>query len=168
MMKKWIYSAVIVASLLSGCATIVGEPTQLIPIVSSPDGASVVITDEKGVKIFKGATPTSVTLAKSDGSYWGKKEYNVIITKNGFSPYELPIKSSANGWYIGGNLIFGGLIGYFIVDPMNGNMYTLSVKDINATLPPQSGENSNGDHSINIVMLDNIPDTLRPKMVQIN
>ena len=167
-MRSWLYCSVFVVSLLSGCATIVGEPTQLVPIASSPDGASVVITDEKGVEVFKGVTPTSVTLAKSDGSYWGKKEYKAVIMKEGFSNYELPIKASANGWYIGGNLIFGGLIGYFIVDPMNGNMYTLSVKDINATLSPESAENSSIGEKINIVLLNDIPDALKSKMVKLN
>ncbi len=167
-MKYWIVSSLLLVSLLSGCATIVGEPTQLLPIASSPDGATVVIIDERGAEVFKGVTPTTVTLAKSDGSYWGKKEYTAVISKDGFSRYELPIKSSANGWYIGGNLIFGGIIGYFIVDPLNGNMYTLSVKDINATLAPTEAINASGKEQVNIVLVDDIPEALKPKMVRIN
>jgi hypothetical protein len=166
-MKKWMYASTLALALTTGCATIVGEPNQLLPITSSPDGASVVITDERGHAVFKGVTPTTVTLAKSDGSYWGKKSYIATIKKEGFSSYELPIKASANGWYIAGNLVFGGLIGYFIVDPLNGNMYTLSTKDINATLQPLSAKNASND-DFNIVLLENIPDDLRSKMVKIN
>ena len=46
-----------------------GQPTQLVPIMSTPSDASILVTDEKGVDVFKGQTPTTVTLAKSDGSY---------------------------------------------------------------------------------------------------
>lgn len=168
MIKNWGICFVILTSLFAGCATIVGEPTQLVPIKSSPDGASIVITDESGVEVFKGTTPTSVTLAKSDGSYWGGKNYKATIKKEGYASYEIPIKTSANGWYIGGNLIFGGLIGYFIVDPLNGNMYTLSIKDIDATLSPISADNDKGDDAISIVLLDQVPDQLRAKMVKVN
>ena len=81
--EKYVYrfmklSLIIATSLLfffSGCATIIGESAQLMPINSSPSDANVVIIDEKGMEIFKGKTPTTITLAKSDGSYWGGKSY---------------------------------------------------------------------------------------------
>ena len=73
-MKQLIFAAAIIAtSTLSGCATIMGDKTQMIPISSTPSDASIVITDERGTEIFKGKTPTSVTLEKSDGTYWGKR-----------------------------------------------------------------------------------------------
>ncbi|MGK5712924.1 hypothetical protein ACSNKO_18985, partial [Proteus mirabilis] len=75
-----------------------------------------------------------VTLEKSTGSYFGKKQYEVTISKDGASPVTLPLKSNANGWYIGGNLLFGGLIGWFLVDPFNGGMYTLHPEKVEATL----------------------------------
>lgn len=117
-----------------GCATIMGSPTHVMPISSAPSEATVLITDEKGVEMFKGLTPTSVTLQKSNGGYWGKKSYTVKISKDGHDAQSIPVTASANGWYIGGNLIFGGLIGWFIVDPMNGHMYNLSPENITATL----------------------------------
>jgi protein involved in sex pheromone biosynthesis len=51
---------------LGGCATIVGDKTQLLPIASTPNDASIIITDEKGSEIFKGKTPATVTLHKSE------------------------------------------------------------------------------------------------------
>ena len=44
------------------------------------------------------------------------------MEKDGYEPVTLPIKANANGWYIGGNLVFGGLIGWLAVDPFNGGM----------------------------------------------
>jgi len=78
-----------------------------------------------------------VTLAKSDGSYFGKKSYEITFTKEKYTPVTLPIKASANGWYIGGNFVFGGLIGWLAVDPFNGGMYTLHPKETNAILLEQ-------------------------------
>lgn len=166
-MLKVISVAALMVGLLSGCATIIGDPDQLLPIASTPEGASISIVDERGIEVFRGETPTTVTLAKSDGSYWGGKDYKVVITKAGYSSYELPVKASPNGWYIGGNLVFGGLIGYFIVDPLNGDMYTLSTKEINATLSSNSAE-ANSDEELSIVLLDDVPEAVRSKMVRVN
>ena len=150
---------------LAGCATIVGDKTQLIPIASDPDLASIVIVDEKGAQIFKGTTPTTVTLPKSDGSYWGKKSYAVTITSPGYASQTIPVTASANGWYTAGNLVFGGLIGWFIVDPFNGAMYTLSPKQIESELGRQATRDSREtDTSIAIVLVEEVPPALRAQM----
>ena len=169
-MRKTILSVAIVASLtLSGCATIMGDKTQLMPILSTPSDASIVITDEKGAEIFKGSTPTSVTLKKSDGSYWGKKSYAVKISKEGYDEQTIPITASANGYYIGGNILFGGLIGWFIVDPNNGAMYTLSPGEINSTLGEKAAHNNSAtDNSISIVLIEDVPNSLLDKMTRVN
>ncbi|WP_438437384.1 hypothetical protein [Kluyvera sichuanensis] len=119
---------------LTGCATIVGDNTQTVQVNSNPEGAKFDIKDEKGMVITSGTTPQSVVLDKSDGSYFGGKDYQITFSKEGYTPSTLPIKHSANGWYIGGNLLFGGLIGYLLVDPFNGGMYSLKPKEPNVTL----------------------------------
>ncbi len=168
-MKKTVYLLALSATLLGGCATIVGDKTQLVPISSTPSDASIMITDEKGGQVFKGSTPTSVTLAKSDGSYWGKKSFTVRISKEGYDEQIIPITASANGWYIGGNIIFGGLIGWFIVDPLNGAMYTLSTEQIAATLGKKVAHNNSAtDGSISIVLIQDVPVSLRHEMKRIN
>ena len=35
------------------------------------------------------------------------------------------IKPTPNGWYLAGNFIFGGLLGWLIVDPATGAMWNL-------------------------------------------
>ncbi|HXH73223.1 MAG TPA: hypothetical protein VNI58_10450, partial [Mariprofundaceae bacterium] len=121
-MKKTLLG-VSLALTMSGCATIVGDSAQVVSINSKPDMAEVTITDERGANVHHGQTPVSVTLEKSDGSYFGGKTYNVHIEKAGYKPVTFALKASPNGWYIGGNLIFGGLIGWLIVDPFSGKMY---------------------------------------------
>ena len=166
-MKRLITLVCIMA--VSGCATIIGENTQLVPIKSTPSSATITITDEKGTDVFNGKTPTTVTLHKSDGSYWGGKTYNVKITKPGYKTQSIPIKASPNGWYIGGNFIFGGLIGWFAVDPLGGNMYTLSPEAIDASMSNKSAHNNKAtDGSITIVLLEDVPIELRKKMIKIN
>ena len=108
-------------------------------------------------EVYKGKTPTSVTLQKSDGSYWGGKNFTVTISKEGFTTQTIPVTSSANGWYIGGNIIFGGLIGWFIVDPLNGGMYTLSPEQITSSLGEQPTHNNSADKgSISIVLIQDV------------
>jgi len=162
--------AVIVALALvcNACATIVGHQTQSIPVSSTPSDAVVSIVDEAGVEVFKGATPTNVMLQKSTGKYWGKKTFTVKIAKPGYQSQSIPITSSANGWYIAGNIVFGGLIGWFIVDPLNGAMYTLSPDALGGTLAASSTHNNKArDGSITIVLIEDVPESLREKMVAV-
>lgn len=154
---------------LTGCATIVGQPDQNISVRSTPSNAEVTITDETGSRVFTGTTPTNVTLQKSDGSYWGGKEYKVIVDKEGYSEQRISITANPNGWYIAGNFVFGGLIGWFIVDPLNGDMYTLSPEIVNADLGGQGSANSSiTENSIKIVLIQDVPTHLRDDMVPLN
>ncbi|WP_304166878.1 hypothetical protein [Lonsdalea britannica] len=137
-MKKLAVFALSAAILLSGCATIVGKRAQVVNVNSNPAGAKFSIQDETGQVVVTGNTPQNVVLDKSNGHYFGGKKYLITFTKENYQPLTLPVRSSANGWYIGGNLVFGGLIGYLLVDPFNGGMYTLHPKAANAMLTPQA------------------------------
>jgi hypothetical protein len=136
---------------------------------SAPSEASITVVDEAGVEVFKGATPTSVTLLKSTGKYWGKKSFTVTIAKPGFQTQVIPVAASANGWYIAGNLVFGGLIGWFIVDPLSGNMYTLSPEAVAGTLATAKPAHNNTakDGSIAIMLIEDVPAALRSQMVSV-
>lgn len=156
---------------LSGCATIMGTDTHVMPITSTPSDASIRITDEKGMEIFKGTTPATITLKKSDGTYFGKKSYTVSISKSGFETQTIPVTGSPSGWYIGGNLIFGGLIGWLIIDPLNGKMYNLSPETIAANLPANaktSHNNAATNGGITVMLLQDVPQHLRGTMSALN
>lgn len=128
-MKKLI--APLMACLtLAGCATITGDKTQTIPLMTNPDGVSYKVTDERGVVVSEGVTPSSITLSKHDGTYFGKKSYTVTFEKEGYSPVSTHLQANANGKYILGNFFFGGLLGWLLIDPLNGGMYNLSPEKV--------------------------------------
>ncbi|MCM2973399.1 hypothetical protein [Larsenimonas suaedae] len=154
------------ALTLTGCASIVGDSDQSVTINSTPSNANVVITDETAKRVFTGTTPTTVTLKKSDGSYFGGKTYHVELKKEGYAPRTVDLTTSANGWYIGGNILFGGLIGWLIVDPFNGGMYTLSPDEVDADLGDAvalEGEQK----SLNLVMIEDVPEAMKGKLVKV-
>lgn len=163
-------ATLLATSLLSGCATIVGDNSQALPISSTPSNASVLITDEKGKQVFKGTTPTSVSLQKSDGSYFGGKSFTVQIDKEGYATQVISVKARANGWYIAGNLVFGGLIGWLIIDPFNGGMYKLSPDTVSSSLNVDGTSLNYGssDGGIVLVLLEDVPENLRDKMQRLN
>ncbi len=141
MQRHILLTAVLLALLMTtgGCATIVGDSTEVVRVNSTPGDAAVEITDEKGVKVFKATTPVIANLPKSDGSYWGKKSYTVEVSKAGYESRVFPITASPTGWYIAGNAVFGGLIGWFLVDPFKGEMYNLHPDQISVDLARMEG-----------------------------
>jgi hypothetical protein len=123
--------------LLAGCATIVGNSTQLVTINSQPPGSTVLITDESENAVFKGTTPTTVTLEKSTGHYFGAKKYKVQFTQPGYADKQLMLTEGPNGWYFC-NILLGGVIGMVLVDPWNGGMWTLGPSNIDPSLEKQA------------------------------
>ena len=166
MRLRTVVLAVMVLAFGAACATIVGETTQLIPLNSAPDGAEIEISDETGMAVYKGRTPATVTLQKSDGSYFGGKTYSIKFTKDGYNAQVVAIKAEPNAWYLAGNLLFGGLIGWFIVDPITGAMYTLSPKQVGAALGEKTASATPG--AITVMLVEEVPDNLRGQMRRVN
>lgn len=153
-------------SLCMSCATIIGKGSpESLNIRSNPDQASVVILDEKGTKIFEGKTPTIATLEKKKAYFRGKK-YTVKLQKEGYVEHTFTVETKLNGWYIGGNIIFGGLIGWLIVDPATGAMWTLDTNEIDVSLAAAQGS-SNGAPQVGILLLQDVPSYLHDKMTKI-
>ncbi|MEM7467291.1 MAG: hypothetical protein AAF387_10440 [Pseudomonadota bacterium] len=104
-------AAVLISPLLfSGCASITSGKTQSLTLESvcggdPVDGAQCELTNSKGRWIVK--TPGSVAVHKAYG------DLNISCTKEGFGAAGGTFESSANGgaW---GNIIAGGVVGYFI------------------------------------------------------
>ncbi|CAM3821972.1 PEGA domain-containing protein [Vreelandella rituensis] len=159
-----IAAAVSSLAIMTGCASIVGEKEQTVTINSTPSNAEVMITDERSLQVHSGQTPTTVQLKKSDGSYFGGKSYTVEISKNGYESRTMMINATPNGWYIGGNLIFGGLIGWLIVDPLTGSMYNLSPDTLNTTLGESVATSDQGNSEITLVLLEDVPAEFKEDM----
>ena len=161
-MNKIISTVLILAMLFcSGCASIVSKSNWPVSITSNPEGAKVYVTNSKGEKIFSGLTPTHVVLSSKKGYFQGER-YKLVFVKDGYSELTYEINAGLNGWYIG-NLLFGGLIGLLIVDPLTGAMYRLD-DQVNVTLPVDvslSTENS----ELQIVTFDNVPEDIKDHLI---
>lgn len=167
-MKMWKAIPVLFAStVLAGCATIMGNSAhETLNVRSAPDQATIVILDESGTKIFEGKTPTSLPLEKKKGYFSGKK-YSVNIKKEGFAEQNITVDTKVNGWYVAGNLVFGGVIGWLIVDPATGAMWKLDTNEIDVTLQaPKQGRTT--ENTPRIVLLEDVPPSLRSKMVRVS
>lgn len=134
-MRKSLVAALVAATMMSGCANIMSGGTKPVTINSTPSGASFLIKDVAGKDVHQGVTPSRVTLDRGAGYFKGQT-YEVRFSAPGYSGQSKSINTTLNGWYIG-NLLWGGLTGFFIVDPLTGAMWTLP-DDISATLVPMA------------------------------
>lgn len=115
----------VVAALMaaSGCASIVSDSKPEVGIYSMPSGARYDVTNSRGMTVSSGVTPGRVILEAGKG-YFSRETYTVAFHKEGYADSITPMKTTINGWYWG-NILFGGLIGMLIVDPLTGAMYAL-------------------------------------------
>ena len=156
-MKLFLTTACLAAALtMTGCASIFSGSTQTLTFKSVPDTANITITNKLGEKIHTGSTPATVTLKRGNG-YFKAAGYQVTFSKEGFQTKTVQVKATVNGWYIA-NIIFGGLIGFLIVDPATGAMYTLSPSDINTLLDAtQLVTTKKEQQSLTVMLVQDIP-----------
>ena len=156
-MKLFLTTACLAAALtMTGCASIFSGSTQTLAFKSVPDTANITITNKLGEKIHTGSTPATVTLKRGNG-YFKPAGYQVTFSKEGFQTKTVQVKATVNGWYIA-NIIFGGLIGFLIVDPATGAMYTLSPSDINTLLDAtQLVTTKKEQQSLTVMLVQDIP-----------
>ncbi len=164
--SKWLLSAVLTGLLLatSSCASIIGKSQYPVTITSQPDQASITIVDDEGRQVYSGTTPTTVTLATKAGYFRGRN-YTVTFSKDGFAKHTAEIRRGLSSWYLFGNLIFGGLIGWLIVDPATGAMWTLD-QDLNVSLSPIKAAAAS-DGALRIASIVDVPAALRPHLRRI-
>ena len=116
----------VIPIMLLGCASIVSKSQYPVTFDSDPSGAQLKIVNRAGVTVYEGTSPTTITLDASSGFFRGER-YKVVASVNGGSSTST-LTPTLDGWYIGGNILFGGLIGWLIVDPATGAMYKLPSK----------------------------------------
>ena len=145
------YIGILLGILLTSCATIIKTPRQDIYIVSQPDKAKIVIYDSNNLMVWNGETPSNINLNKGNGYFKGAA-YKLEISKPGFQTMTLQLKPSTSGWYIGGNFLVGGLIGWLVVDPITEAMWILNPKNLNIQL----SKYDNQAEGLKVVMLNEI------------
>jgi hypothetical protein len=75
-----------------------------------------------------------VKLARSAGFFKGAA-YTFHFEKTGYYAFDSHVDSNLDGWYVG-NIFFGGLIGMVLVDPLTGDMYVPSSREVDCNLMP--------------------------------
>ncbi len=150
--------------LATGCASIVSKSSYPISINSAPSEAKIVITDKKGIEIFRGQTPASLAL-KAGSGFFGKARYQVNFSKNGYDSKTVPVEFKLDGWYFG-NILLGGVIGMLIVDPATGAMYKLDTEFLNETLVKSSASITNKEH-LKVFAINEVPSEWKNHLVKL-
>lgn len=159
---SWLVAAALLTT--AGCASIVSKSNWPVNVTSSPSECKVTLKDKRGMEIFKGTTPTVVTLPSSSGFFSGA-DYSLVFEKEGFEPVTVSLSSELNPWYIG-NIVFGGLIGFLVVDPATGAMFKLP-EQIHGTLAAKQSSSLSGEGGLWVASLDDIPKELRPHLERV-
>ena len=120
-MKKLVILSVLIS--ISGCASIVSDSRYPVQVNSAPVGVSFEVKNEDNRVVASGVTPTNIML-KSGAGYFNGEEYTFTFTSDCNSTRQQILDSELDGWYFG-NILFGGLIGLFVVDPLTGAMFKL-------------------------------------------
>jgi hypothetical protein len=163
MKPQIVVTRVIVPSLtllLAGCASIVHGGRQDVRIQSMPGGARVAIYDlnKQRAIVFNGSTPCTANLNRGAGFFKGAT-YQVVVTKPGYEQFQTTINSRVSGWYAG-NLGFGGLLGFLIVDPATGGMYSLEPRELSADLQSRHASFFPKEGELRVVLRSEVPKEL--------
>lgn len=147
----------VISFTIIGCASIIKGEIQTISFKSNPSDAKLIVYNvREGSEIINATTPHTATLKRGAG-YFKKSRYRVVIERAGYKTEEILIEGAPNGWYIGGNIIFGGLIGWLIVDPATGAMWTLDPEEIDVNLKATEALFQQ-DEGLKVVFKTNLPD----------
>lgn len=159
-------NAFVMIAVFSSCASIVSKTQYEVRVNSSPADAVVTIYNRSGLEIHRGKTPFQIRL-KSGAGYFKKAVYEIEFSKPGYADRKITLNSDINGWYFG-NIVFGGLIGFLIVDPATGAMYKLNRTDITETLAPATtGGGINSNASLQIYDIADVPAGWKDKLTRL-
>jgi hypothetical protein len=109
-----------------GCASIIHQTTQQVPVKSNPEGAAITVSCGDVHNDPKLVTPAVVTVHRKP------THCTISLEKDGYKPAEVALRRDMSGWYLG-NILFGGIIG-LVVDAANGAMYNRTPAEVNETL----------------------------------
>ena len=155
----------LIATLCGGCASIVSKTNYPVAVSSSPEGVNITVIDQNGREVYKGQTPTTLTLNSKKGFFSGAS-YRVVFEKDGYSTSEITLEKQLDGWYFG-NILFGGLIGMLIVDPATGAMWKLP-EHCSAVLKPNVSALNLDGQNVKIVYLQDVPRDMMGEMAPLN
>ncbi len=177
--RIFIFISISILLILISCASLIKGGKEEIFIVSEPvENAKITIFDmNKKYVVKKGKTPIRIQL-KTGAGYFKSAFYKVTIEADGYKKKEILLDTTHRllGWYGCGNACFGvfGLIGWIIVDPATGAMWTLDLKTklknkkvLRATLQKQAYYNPK-TKTLRIVLLNQLSDEAINHIVPMN
>ncbi|MEZ4883507.1 MAG: hypothetical protein R3E32_02130 [Chitinophagales bacterium] len=162
MFRKLLF-LVLISYFCTGCASILSKSFYPLKLTSTPTGAKVIITNQKG-EIFTGNTPATVQL-NSGVSFFKKAIYEITFSEDGFEPKTYPIIATLDGWYFM-NIFIGGVIGMLIVDPATGAMYKINEQYLDCNLSKDTSMNNLRE--IKVFDLAEIPCEWEENLIKIN
>ena len=167
MLRKMLPVAILGAcAVMSGCATIVHGGPRAISIASNPPGAKVSIFDRSNTLVQTGTTPFIAQLPTHFG-YFKAQEYRLVFELPSYVTTEAYLESSVSGWYYV-NLVFGGLIGMLIVDPLTGAMFNLTPEKIEQPLTASQTQVIRERRGLLVVLVSQLTERERAAMVRVN
>jgi hypothetical protein len=154
------------ALFAGGCASIVHSGNRSININTEPVGAKATISRPDGTVIYVQTTPCTVSLDPRRGYFKGQS-YTLQLELAGYKPTSVELHAELSGWYFG-NIIFGGLIGMVIVDPLTGSMWNIAPEKIDRNLSSSHAAFIHEHKGLVVVLVSQITDRERKQMVRIN
>ena len=100
---------------LTGCASIINGRSQSVDFESTPSGVDLTVGG------LKATTPAKLTLTR-------KETYIATFARTDFPERTVTLEPRMSWWLLG-NLLFGGLVG-FVVDAATGSGMTLEPSDV--------------------------------------
>jgi hypothetical protein len=152
-------------TVVVGCATIVHGGPRTIPVVSTPAGAKVTIYDRSDQLVQTNTTPFVAKLPMRYGYFRGQR-YRLVFELAGHASTEVHLEPTVSGWYLG-NILFGGLLGMLIIDPLTGAMYNLSPDKIEQPLSPSQSEVLSRGEGVLVVLSSQATEGERAGMVRV-
>jgi hypothetical protein len=159
-------AAIVACNLLGGCASIVHGGPRPVSVASTPAGATVSIYDRDNTLVETNTTPFVAQLPTKYGYFKGQK-YRLVFELPAHAPAEVNLEPSLSGWYFG-NIVFGGLIGMLIVDPITGAMYNLSPEKIEQPLSANQAQVIRNGTGFLVVLASQTTEHERAAMVRVN
>jgi hypothetical protein len=154
------------AVMTSGCASIVHGGPRSVPVASTPPGAKVSIYDRNDKMVMMNNTPFIASLPVK-GGYFKGQSYRLVFEMPGYATSEVNLKPTVSGWYFG-NILFGGLLGMLVVDPLTGAMYNLSPEKIEQPLTAAQAEVIEKGEGVMVVLLSQATESERQQMIRMN
>jgi hypothetical protein len=152
-------------TFLVACATIVHSGPRAIPVASTPSGAKVSIYDRSDRLVQTNMTPFVAKLP-TRYRYFAGQRYRLVFELPGHASAEVHLEPRLSGWYLG-NIVFGGLLGMLIIDPISGAMYNLSPEKIEQPLTPSQSDTLRRGDGVLVVLASQTTEGERAAMVPI-